>query len=91
VEPDESPEAALVREIREELGVGLRIEAPPARYESSIGDRAFVFLVYPASFADQSLILSAHDEWRFFTAGELEGLGLAPLDGPALGDWAARA
>jgi 8-oxo-dGTP diphosphatase len=93
LEPDESPEAALVREIREELGVGLVIEGEALRYESAIEGRAFLFLVYPARFIvgeGEGFALAAHDECRYFSAAELAGLELAPLDGPALRDWAAQ-
>lgn len=94
VETGESPEEAILREIREELGVGLSIEGRPRRYEADIDGRAFVFLVFPARFLlapDEGFSLAAHDEWRYFSPGELAGLELAPLDGPALGDWAAGA
>jgi 8-oxo-dGTP diphosphatase len=88
VEPGEEPEAALLREIREELSVELLIEDAPARYMSLIGGKAFAFLVFPARFADHRIKMSAHDEWGYFTAGEAAELELAPLDGPALRDWA---
>lgn len=87
VEPGETPEAALAREIVEELGVGIRIEGPARRYESAIDGRSFVFIVFPSSFVSRSFTLSAHDTWRYFSASELGGLELAPLDGPALRDW----
>ena len=89
LEPGETPETALVREIREELGVGLRIEGMPLHYEIAVEGRAFTFIVVASSFASHSFELSAHDEWGYFSAGELDGLDLAPLDGPALREWAA--
>jgi hypothetical protein len=49
-------------------------------------------MVFPARFllaSDEGFSLAAHDEWRYFSANELLGLELAPLDGPALQDWAA--
>jgi 8-oxo-dGTP diphosphatase len=92
VEEGESAHAALLREIREELGVGLSIQGPPRRYESEIGGREYSFIVFPATFLlprGQDFSLAAHDEWRYFSASELGGIELAPLDGPALEDWAA--
>lgn len=91
VEAGEAPDAALVREIGEELGVGLMIEGAPSRYESAIGARRFIFLVFPARFADRGFVLSAHDECAYFSAADLSCLSLAPLDGPVLSDWAAGA
>lgn len=88
VEPGETAEAALAREIGEELGVGIRVEGPARRYESEIGGRVFAFIVFPSRFESRDFTLTAHDEWRFFTETELGGLELAPLDGPALRDWA---
>lgn len=90
VEPGERAEEAIVREIREELGVGLLVEGPPSRYEASIGEKDFRFLVFPAHFASWDFRLSAHDEWGYFPAAALGELELAPLDGPALEDWAAK-
>jgi len=90
LEPGETPEAAVVREIREELGVNLILETSPWCYEIQIEGRAFSFIVFPSRFANQDFKLAAHDQWGYFHAGELDGLDLAPLDGPALRDWIAR-
>ncbi len=93
MESGETPENALAREILEELGVELVIEGPGTRYESRIGERAYVFLVFPARFSlaeGESVSLTVHDEWGFYSASELGGLNLAPLDGPALEDWINR-
>jgi 8-oxo-dGTP diphosphatase len=94
VEPGESERNALLREIREELGVGLSIEGPSRRYESEIDGRAFAFIVFPARFLlseGEGFSLAAHDEGRYFSVDELGALELAPLDGPALRDWSMQA
>ncbi len=88
VEPGEGPEAALAREIGEELGVGLEIIGPSRRYDSALGDRAIAFIVFPSRFSGPPVLGLSHDELGFFTAAQARELELAPLDGPALEDWA---
>jgi 8-oxo-dGTP diphosphatase len=90
IEPGEAPEAALLREIREELGVKAIIEGRPSAYESTVAGRRFRFIVYPARFEAEPAFLAAHDEVRYVSVGELPRYELAPLDGPALAEWAAR-
>jgi mutator protein MutT len=90
VEPGEAPEAALLREIREELGVQALIEGSPSVYESTVAGRRFRFIVYPACLESEPVFLAAHDEVRYVSARELPHYELAPLDGPALEEWAAR-
>lgn len=68
--------------------MALTICGPASRYEANIGERDFVFLVYPSSFDSMDFTLAAHDAWAFFTAPEVDSLKLAPLDAPALRDWA---
>jgi 8-oxo-dGTP pyrophosphatase MutT (NUDIX family) len=88
VEPGEDPAEALAREIREELGTGLIALGPPARYESELRGRAAVFLVFHARFEGIPAPKGAHDSMSYFSAEAALELSLAPLDGPALGDWA---
>jgi hypothetical protein len=73
-------------------GSTLSIEGPSQALRARIEGRAFSFIVFPASFLPgESLTLAAHDEWGYFSAKEIEGLELAPLDGPALEAWAGGA
>lgn len=46
VEPGEAPEAALARELQEELGVRARVDAEIARYEYQYPGRAPILLLF---------------------------------------------
>lgn len=88
VEAGEDPKDALVREIREELGVQIAVESLAYRYEKTLGEKTFLFLVYHCRLQSWQFSLCAHDAWGCFLASELGPLPIAPLDGPALQDWA---
>ncbi|HUX37983.1 MAG TPA: NUDIX domain-containing protein [Rectinemataceae bacterium] len=90
VEKGESRETALRREIREELGVGLIDLGRPASYGARLEGRDFVFTVFPAFFESLPLALAVHEAVAFFPADKIPWEGLAPLDGEALREWAAR-
>ena len=84
VEPGESPRAALVRELDEELGIAVPADAlaPFAFAESAPGEGepGIVILLYTvARFAGQPV---AEDgaEIAWFTAREIAHLPLPPLD-----------
>ena len=46
VHPEESPEQAVVRELREELGIGVRVERLFARVEHEYADRTIELLAF---------------------------------------------
>ncbi len=87
VEAGELPEAALRRELMEELGVEADIVGPPRQYEAVVSGKSFRFIVYPSRFASEPQRLAAHDEYRYVSADEIDHYALAPLDGPAISDW----
>jgi 8-oxo-dGTP diphosphatase len=91
VEAGEEPEAALLRELREELGVGASLQGEHCRYELRVEGRDFLFIVFRASLEELPFSLTAHDGLDFFEAQEIAGLKLAPLDLPALRLWAEGA
>jgi 8-oxo-dGTP diphosphatase len=89
VEEGETPEACLVREIREELGVEvevLRALSPsPYRY----ADKAILLLPFVCRIVGGSLTLLEHEAVRWGSPDELSGLDRAPADVPGLRAYAA--
>ncbi|MBK5305924.1 MAG: (deoxy)nucleoside triphosphate pyrophosphohydrolase [Frankiaceae bacterium] len=80
VDEGESDEQALVRELREELGieasVGMRLGG-----DLPIGDTA-VLRVYVCRIVAGALTLVDHDEHRWLTAAELDDVPWIPVDLP---------
>jgi mutator protein MutT len=88
VEPGEEPRAALERELLEELGLEVPVSAEPRAYEARVGAASFRFLVYPLAELPEPAFLAAHDAVAYVLPEELGSYALAPLDGPALAEWA---
>ena len=84
IEPEETPEAALVRELHEELGIGTQIAdlSPFAFASESLGGRHLVLLLYicrrwhgePRALHASRLIWAAPDSLHEFV--------MPPADGP---------
>ena len=74
VEPGESPREALVREIREELGIDIEVGEFLGRGYGFSGPGRVVLDVYAARRTGGKLKLREHAECGWFDAGELESL-----------------
>ncbi|MDF3070031.1 MAG: ADP-ribose pyrophosphatase [Polyangiaceae bacterium] len=90
VEPDEAPEAALVREIREELGVLIEVGARLGTGRAPAGDSVIELDVYAARLVAGELSLVEHSQVIWVSAEELAELDWAEADVPtlpAVGRW----
>ena len=84
VEPSEAPEAALAREIREELhcevSVGESITTTVHEYDFGI----VVLTTFYCSLTEGTPTLTEHTEMGWLAASELASLDWAPADIPAV-------
>ncbi len=86
VEPGEDERAALVRELREELGVTpLEVEHVAAVHDADL--HLVLFAVRAWEGEPRNLAPEEHDELRWVTAAEARGLALAH---PSYADLVAR-
>lgn len=79
VEPDESPELALRREIHEELGVKIRI----IRWLDSVSfpeKPDFQLMAFEAELLDDSFKLNSHHQIRWIRPEDLDAFNLLPAD-----------
>lgn len=92
LKPGELPRAALVREIEEELGVTITPGELLARGYATSLIHEVTLDVYLATMdlPRQTILRREHDELRFFSCDEIDGLAWAPADVPALSALKAR-
>jgi 8-oxo-dGTP diphosphatase len=89
VEPGEAPAAAIVREIREELGCDVTITRALPRFLHDYGAVVIEMIPYVCTLAAGSPEPHPHEHVALAWAapGELPGYDLAPADVPVIGDY----
>lgn len=82
IESDETPQAALVRELREEIGVDAEIVGPPGLHvaDADAGLELDAWLVTRWTGPVRNTSPEEHDELRWVSPEELEALDLAHPD-----------
>lgn len=80
IEEGEDPEKALIRELKEELGMEVTVKGYFAvnkhQYEKFIID----LLAYECDFVTATYQLTDHDEWKFVLPPVLSDFKMAPAD-----------
>lgn len=84
VEPGETPRSALVREIREELGVEIEVGDRLGRGRAAGQELAIELEVYTARIVSGELRLAEHACCGWFRAEQIDGLDWAEADRPVL-------
>lgn len=87
VEPDEAPEAALRRELREELGVEVRVGDLASRHTTPVGSALIDLACYWTELeSDAPAASTDHDEMGWFAPDTLPALEWSPADVPIIRD-----
>lgn len=91
VEPGEAPADCLARELREELGVEVRVGAalPASVHRYSPGVRAIRLLPFRCAIAAGEPHAHEHSALRWCTVDEIAALDLATADLPVLASYRA--
>ena len=84
VDDDETPDAALVREIQEELGISISIDALIDRSVTPVGDNEIDLACYLVTFDEAPLQSTDHDALRWVSIDSLPTLDWAAPDLPAV-------
>jgi 8-oxo-dGTP diphosphatase len=87
VEPGESPEFALIREIKEELGVGLDPEnmIPLTFASENLDEQHLILLLYICRKWDGEPVPLESPEIAWIKTGAMRALEMPPADAPFIG------
>lgn len=84
VDDDEGPEAALVREIKEELGLSISVGTLISRSVTEVGNNEIDLACYLVNSAEAPSHSNDHDELRWVPVASLPALNWATPDLPAV-------
>lgn len=87
VEADESPEQALVREMREELGIGIEVREPRPAVDWTYGETTLRLLPFVCRILSGEPRALEHAELRWCEMAEFSQLEWAPADVPVWRDY----
>ena len=91
LEPDETPEECLARELFEEFGIVVRIGDYFAESRYDYGDKSIKLLAYFVTHLHGEFVLRDHDQMIWLPAEELTSLEWAPADVPLIHAYQKRA
>ena len=80
VEPGETPEESLKRELREEMGVDVAVGERLCAYPFRAGEILMELLVYRTRIVNGKIVCHDHDEVRWVEPGELRRYDLTDPD-----------
>ena len=89
VEPDESPEAALIRELAEELGIETEITGALSPVEWDYGRGPIRLIPFFCRIVSGTPHPHEHDALEWVDAATCDRLDWAAADGPILAEWKA--
>ena len=87
VEPDESPEESLIREIKEELDVDIEIVSGIAANQHSYPDFSINLIPFVCRITNGEIALREHAMYHWATIDELLSLDWAEADIPIVSDY----
>lgn len=79
-EEGESPEACLIRECEEELGVKVRITGLYANKKYQYPENEYFFSFYTAEITSGNIMMLAHNDLAWVPIDELEKYAFCPAD-----------
>jgi len=79
-EPDETLEAALIREIKEELDIEISVEKLFVKYETNFNHTPFTLFLFHCFYLVGTPKTIECDEWRWVKQAELPHFKFTPVD-----------
>ena len=87
IEPGETPEGCLQRELREELGIEVRVGRLAGKARDGSGESEIELLFYEADFVSGAPRLTDHDVVAWVAPGEIPAFNLTPGDREFVESW----